>query len=50
MELLIINQNRIYRLAYKAGVFCSAIDLNFRLTESWGESKNDSKGEVEASN
>ena len=27
-------------------VFCCAIDLNFRLTESWGESKNDSKGEV----
>ena len=23
----------------KAGVFCYAIDLDFRLTESWGESK-----------
>ena len=28
------------------GVFCCAIDLNFRLTESWGKSKRDSKGEV----
>ena len=28
------------------GVFCCAIDLNFRLTESWGELKSDSKGEV----
>ena len=26
-------------LACKAGVFCCAIDLDFRLTESWGESK-----------
>ena len=31
---------------FKAGVFCCAIDLHFRLTKSWGESKNDSKGEV----
>ena len=31
---------------FKAGVFCCAIDLHFRLTESWGESKNDSKGDV----
>ena len=30
----------------KAGVFCCEIDLDFRLTESWGESKNDSKGDV----
>ena len=29
-------------LACKAGVFCCAIDLDFRLTKSWGESKNDS--------
>ena len=27
-------------------VACCAIDLDFRLTETWGESKNDSKGEV----
>ena len=33
-------------MACKAGVFRCAIDLDFRLTESWGESKNDSKGEV----
>ena len=25
---------------FKAGVFCCAIDLHFRLTESRGESKN----------
>ena len=36
-----INTARI-----KAGVFCCEIDLDFRLTESWGESKNDSKGDV----
>ena len=28
------------------GVYCRAIDLNFWLTKSWGESKSDSKGEV----
>ena len=33
----------------KAGVFCCAIDLDFLQTESWGESKDDSKGEVDAS-
>ena len=33
-------------MACKAGVFRCAIDLDFRLTESWGESKNDSNGEV----
>ena len=32
-------------LACKAGEFCCAIDMDFRLTEIWGESKNDSKGE-----
>ena len=29
-----------------AGVFCSANDLDFELTETWGESEKDSKGEV----
>ena len=33
---------------FKAGVFCFEIDLDFRLTESWGESKKNSKGEVDA--
>ena len=33
-------------IACKGGVFCCAIDLDFQLTESWGESKNDSMGEV----
>ena len=28
------------------GVYCCAIDLNFPLTESWGESKSDSMGEL----
>ena len=32
----------LIHVACKAGVFCCAIDLDFRLTESWGESKNDS--------
>ena len=36
-------------IACKAGVFCCAIDLDFLHTESWGESKDDSKGEVDAS-
>ena len=36
----------IFENVLKEGVFCCAIDLNFRLTESWGESKSDSKGEV----
>ena len=27
--------------------FFFAIDLDFQLTEIWGESKNDSKGEVD---
>ena len=36
-------------LAYKAGVFYSAIDLDVQTDESiWGEFKNDSKGEVDA--
>ena len=30
-------------IAYKAGVFWRAIDLDFRPTESWGESKKDSR-------
>lgn len=30
------------KLACKAGVFCFDIDLDFRLTDSWGESKKDS--------
>ena len=33
----------------KASVFCSANDLDVELTEIWGESKNDSKGEVDGS-
>ena len=36
------------KLACKAGVFCFDIDLDFRLTVSWGESKKDSKGVVDA--
>ena len=32
----------LIHLACKAGVFCCAIDLDFRMTERWGESKNDS--------
>ena len=36
------------KLACKAGVFCFYIDLDFRLTVSWGESKKDSKGVVDA--
>ena len=43
------KKKRKMQLACKAGVFCCAIDLDFRLTESWGESKNDSKREVDAS-
>ena len=34
-------------LACKAGEFCCAIDMDFQLTEIWGESKNDSKGQVD---
>lgn len=33
----------------KASVFCSANDLDVELTEIWGESKNDSKREVDGS-
>ena len=33
-------------IASLQGVFCCSIDLNFRLTESWGESKSDPMGEV----
>ena len=36
-------------VACKASVFCSANDLDVELTEIWGESKNDSKGEVDGS-
>ena len=32
----------VIHLACKVGVFCCAIDLDFRLTGSWGESQNDS--------
>ena len=34
-------------LACKAGEFFFVIDLDFQLTEIWGESKNDSKGQVD---
>ena len=37
----------IFLVACKAGEFCCAIDLDFQLTEIWGESKNDSKIEVD---
>ena len=36
-------------VACKASVFCNANDLDVELTEIWGESKNDSKGEVDGS-
>ena len=36
-------------VACKASVFCSANDLDVELTEIWGESKKDSKGEVDGS-
>ena len=39
----------LYRSSLQASVFCSANDLDVELTEIWGESKNDSKGEVDGS-
>ena len=36
-----------FLVACKAGEFFFAIDLDLQLTEIWGESKNDSKGEVD---
>ena len=42
-----IKSSIIFLVACNAWKFCCAIDLDFRLTESWGESKNDSKGEVD---
>ena len=47
-----------FKIACKVGVFCGVkIDINvlppswtLKLTESSGESKNDSKGEVDGSN
>ena len=36
-------------VACKASVFCSANDLDVELIEIWGESKKDSKGEVDGS-
>ena len=38
----------IFENVLKEGVFCCAIDFYFRLTESWSESKSDSKEEVAA--
>ena len=32
---------------WSVGVFCSTEDLDVGLTESWGESKQTSKGEVD---
>ena len=37
----------IFLVACNAGKFCCAIDLDFQLTEIWGESKNDSNREVD---
>ena len=41
MFYFICNMARVLALciACKEGVFCCAIDLDFRPTESWGESK-----------
>ena len=36
-----------FPVACKAGEFFFVIDLDFQLTEIWGESKNDSKGQVD---
>ena len=38
----VIDTSWLIHLAYNASVFCCAIDLDFRLTERLGESKNDS--------
>ena len=41
--------HQILQLACKAGVLCSASELDFRPNESWGEPKNDSKAEFDTS-
>ena len=38
----VTDTSQLIHLACKLGAFGCAIDLDFRLTESYGESKNDS--------
>ena len=44
-----VRKRRLTAKETSIGVFCCAIDLDFLHTESSGESKDDSKGEVDAS-